>query len=85
MTASASSSAAWACADRIREYGEKDHFFGCGRDAFPDMIFGGELYRDDLNKLGFLLSDYGDYLDARAAVEDDGLCKAFEKLGLLKL
>ena len=40
------------------------------RSAFPDMIFGGELYRDDLNKLSFLLSDYGDYLDAKAAFPD---------------
>lgn len=40
------------------------------RDAFPDMIFGGELYRDDLNKLSFVLSDYQDYLDAKAAFPD---------------
>ena len=40
------------------------------RAAFPDMIYGGELYRDDLNKLSFLLSDYQDYLDAQAAFPD---------------
>lgn len=40
------------------------------RAAFPDMIFGGELYRDDLNKLSFLLSGYQDYLDAKAAFPD---------------
>lgn len=40
------------------------------REAFPDMIFGGELYRDDLNKLSFLLSGYQDYLDAKAAFPD---------------
>ena len=40
------------------------------RAAFPDMIFGGELYRDDLNKLSFLLSDYQDSLDAKAAFPD---------------
>lgn len=40
------------------------------RDAFPDMVFGGELYRDDLNKLSFVLSDYQDYLDARTAFPD---------------
>lgn len=40
------------------------------REAFPEMIFGGELYRDDLNKLSFLLSDYQDYLDAKAAFPD---------------
>ena len=40
------------------------------RDAFPDMIFGGELYRDDLNKVSFLLSSYQDYLDSRDAFPD---------------
>lgn len=34
------------------------------RDAFPEMIFGGELYRDDLNKVSYILSSYQDYLDA---------------------
>lgn len=36
------------------------------KDAFPEMIFGGELYRKDLNKISFLLGDYRDYLDAAA-------------------
>ena len=40
------------------------------RSVFPDMIFGGELYRDDLNKISFLLSDYQDYLDAKEAFPD---------------
>lgn len=40
------------------------------RTVFPDMIFGGELYRDDLNKVSFLLSSYQDYLDAREAFPD---------------
>ena len=40
------------------------------RSAFPDMIFGGQLYRDDLNKVSFLLSSYQDYLDAKAAFPD---------------
>lgn len=40
------------------------------REAFPDMIFGGELYRNDLNKISFLLSSYQDYLDAAAAFPD---------------
>lgn len=40
------------------------------RSVFPDMIFGGNLYRDDLNKVSFLLSDYQDYLDAKAAFPD---------------
>ena len=37
------------------------------RSVFPDMVLGGELYRDDLNKVSFLLSGYQDYLDAKAA------------------
>ena len=40
------------------------------RQAFPEMIFGGKLYRDDLNKISFLLSSYQDYLDAAAAFPD---------------
>lgn len=33
-------------------------------DVFPEMIFGAELYRDDVNKVSFLLNGYEDYLDA---------------------
>lgn len=33
--------------------------------AFPDMIFGSGLYRDDLNKVSFILEDYQNYLDAK--------------------
>lgn len=40
------------------------------RAVFPEMVFGGQLYRDDLNKVSFLLSDYQDYLDARDAFPD---------------
>lgn len=40
------------------------------RSAFPDMIFGGELYRDDLNKISFILDSYNDYLDAKKAFPD---------------
>lgn len=40
------------------------------RKAFPEMIFGGELYRDDLNKVSFILSTYQDYLDAKEAFPD---------------
>lgn len=40
------------------------------RDAFPEMIFGGELYRDDLNKVSFILSSYQDYIDAKEAFPD---------------
>ena len=34
------------------------------RKVFPEMIFDGELYRDDLNKVSFILSDYQDHLDS---------------------
>ena len=32
--------------------------------AFPEMIYGGELYRDDVNKVSFLLNSYQDHLDS---------------------
>ena len=38
--------------------------------CFPDMIFGGELYRDDLNKVSYLLGSYQDYLDTKAHFPD---------------
>ena len=31
------------------------------RQAFPDMIFGGELYRNDLNKVSYLLRTFSDF------------------------
>ena len=34
------------------------------RKVFPEMIFDGELYRDDLNKVSFILNDYQDHLDS---------------------
>jgi Cof subfamily protein (haloacid dehalogenase superfamily) len=37
------------------------------RDVFPDMIFGGGLYRSDVNKISYVLSSYQDYLDAQSA------------------
>lgn len=40
------------------------------RDAFPEMIFGGELYRDDLNKVSYILNSYQDYLDTKAKFPD---------------
>lgn len=33
-------------------------------DAFPDMIFDGDLYRDDVNKISFILDSYQDHLDS---------------------
>jgi hypothetical protein len=39
-------------------------------ESFPQMIFGAELYRDDLNKISYLLGSYQDYLDTRAQFPD---------------
>ncbi len=33
-------------------------------DIYPEMIYGGELYRDDLNKVSFILESYQDHLDS---------------------
>ena len=57
----------------IREYmGRKgrDASTATVRSAFPDMIFGGELYRDDLNKVSFVLNSYQDHLDSAAEFPD---------------
>lgn len=40
------------------------------RDAFPDMIFGAGFYRDDVNKISYILSSYQDFLDAREQFPD---------------
>lgn len=36
------------------------------RDVLPEMIFDGELYRDDLNKVSYVLKTYQDHTDAMA-------------------
>lgn len=38
--------------------------------VFHGMVFGGELYRDDLNKVSYLLNSYQDYLDTREQFPD---------------
>ena len=40
------------------------------REAFPDMIFDGELYRDDVNKISYVLGSYQDFLDTRGRFPD---------------
>ncbi|MFT4295486.1 MAG: Cof-type HAD-IIB family hydrolase [Micropruina sp.] len=35
-------------------------------ELFPDMIYGAELIRDDVNKISFVLGDYQDHLDSMA-------------------
>lgn len=34
------------------------------RSVFPEMIYGGNLYRDDVNKVSFILNSYQDHLDS---------------------
>ena len=42
--------------------GKEDLGIQTVRDAFQDMIFGADLYRDDVNKISFVLNSYEDYL-----------------------
>ena len=41
------------------------------RKLFPEMIFGADLYRDDLNKISFILDSYSDYEAAKAEFGDE--------------
>lgn len=34
------------------------------RSVFPEMIFGADLYREDVNKISFILNTYQDHIDA---------------------
>ncbi|VOJ32718.1 putative hydrolase [Streptococcus pneumoniae] len=36
-------------------------------DALHGLVYGGELYRDDLNKISFILHSYQDHLDSKTA------------------
>lgn len=40
------------------------------RDGFHGIVFGAELYRDDVNKLSYVLGSYDDHLAAREAFPD---------------
>lgn len=37
------------------------------KEAWPGMIWDGELYRDDVNKISYVLHSYQDHIDAQAA------------------
>lgn len=37
------------------------------RAVFPEMIFDGDLSRDDVNKISFILNDYQDFIASKAA------------------
>lgn len=53
----------------MREYSKRKGKTNAGkitvRNCFPDMIFGGELYRDDVNKISYILNSYKNYTDAK--------------------
>lgn len=38
--------------------------------VFPTMIYGADLYRDDVNKVSYILESYQDFLDARDQFPD---------------
>lgn len=64
----ASESFEQAALETMREYSRRKDRPGADsitvRDAFPDMIFGAGLCRDDVNKISYILSCYQDHLDA---------------------
>lgn len=63
-----------AAQESVREYSRQRRKPGADqltvRQAFPDMIYGGELIRDDLNKISYLLTSYQDFLDTREQFPD---------------
>ena len=63
-----------AALETMREYSRRKDRPGADsitvRDAFPDMIFGAGLYRDDINKISYILSSYQDVLDAQSQFPD---------------
>lgn len=40
------------------------------RDIFPTMVFGAPLYREDVNKISYVLGSYQDYMDAQLEFPD---------------
>lgn len=57
--------------DNIRLYsarkGQENASLITVREAFPDMIFGADLYRSDLSKISYVLRNFSDFTDAQAA------------------
>ena len=62
------------CEETIQEYsrrkGKENAESIKVRDVFPEMIFDGELYRDDLNKVSYKLNSYQDFLDTKEQFPD---------------
>lgn len=50
--------------------GKSDYENMTVKKVLPDMIYGGELYRDDVNKISFVLNSYQDHLDSAARFPD---------------
>lgn len=62
------------CESTIQEYsrrkGKTDADKISVRNVFPDMIFNGDLYRDDLNKVSYKLNSYQDFSDTKEQFPD---------------
>lgn len=54
----------------MREYSKRKGKELEGEYVMHGMVFGGELYRADVNKISFILSSYQDHLDSKAAFPD---------------
>ena len=53
-----------------RRKGKPDALQADVKTAFPDMIYHENLYRDDLNKISYLLNSYQDFLDTKEQFPD---------------
>lgn len=50
-----------------RRKGQKASEFMTVEKAFPDMIYNADLYRDDVNKISYVLNSYDDFLKTKEA------------------
>lgn len=51
------------------------------RTSFPEIIFGASAYRNDANKISFILGSYQDYLDAKVDIPMFEYCEQSVCLG----
>lgn len=54
----------------MRRKGETDVQKATVRNTFVGMVFDGELYRNDVNKISYILNSYQDFLDTREHFPD---------------
>lgn len=54
----------------MRRKGEADAQKATVRNTFVGMVFDGELYRNDVNKISYILNSYQDFLDTRERFSD---------------